>query len=86
MVGAILILLVLPIVSNSVVTRVSWNPLYRGLFWLFVGNLLILGNIGALPVEYPWETLGKIGTVLYFGIILIIIPILGFLDVLIALS
>lgn len=41
-------------------------------FWVLVATFVILIFIGAKPVEYPYETIGKIFTVIYFRIFLIL--------------
>lgn len=86
MVGAILILLILRLFNLMRLGSTSLSPIYKVMFWFFVGNLLLLGNIGQLPVEYPWELFGKISTVIYFSIFLFVIPIIGFLEVWLSLS
>nr|AVV48270.1 cytochrome b [Microporella sp. BLEED387] len=40
-------------------------------FWSLVFSFLVLMFIGAKPVEYPYETVGKIFTVVYFTLFLV---------------
>lgn len=74
MLGAILIWLVLPFYTNSYIRSGLFRPYYKILFWFLVGNFLILGWIGAKPVEYPYVGIGQVSTFLYFFIFLFLIP------------
>jgi len=85
MIGSIFILLLLSLINPSII-NINLSRLYRVTFWLFTGNLLILGGIGSLRVEYPWEWFGKVCTTIHFIVILVIFPISGYLDLLVAIS
>jgi ubiquinol-cytochrome c reductase cytochrome b subunit len=43
-----------------------FSPPRQILFWVLLGSLVILRWIGARPVEYPYETIGRIFTFFYF--------------------
>ena len=51
MIGAILILLVLPFVHTSEVRSSSVRPIAKKIFWFFVADVVLLGWIGGKPVE-----------------------------------
>ncbi len=81
MVGAILILLTLPITSTPVLFRsAKFRPLYSFFYWLFVLDFLLLGWIGQKPVEEPFIFLGMVSTLIYFLSILIFFPYIGILE------
>nr|A6MVL7.1 RecName: Full=Cytochrome b; AltName: Full=Complex III subunit 3; AltName: Full=Complex III subunit III; AltName: Full=Cytochrome b-c1 complex subunit 3; AltName: Full=Ubiquinol-cytochrome-c reductase complex cytochrome b subunit [Myzostoma seymourcollegiorum]ABR12404.1 cytochrome b [Myzostoma seymourcollegiorum] len=70
MVFSILILFLLPFISNfNYIT--SMSMINKLLFWSFVVNMLILTWIGGMPVVPLFETMGLTSTFLYFIIILI---------------
>jgi ubiquinol-cytochrome c reductase cytochrome b subunit len=80
MVGAILILLVLPFVHTSEVRASSFRPIAKKLFWFFVADVLILGWIGGKPVEDPYILIGQISTIFYFSYFVILTPIVGYIE------
>ena len=80
MFAAILILYLLPIISQSKVRSTFFRPIYKNIFWFFVVNSLILGWIGQNVVEYPFVEIGQISTFFYFFILLIIIPFFSIIE------
>jgi ubiquinol-cytochrome c reductase cytochrome b subunit len=75
MVGAIILLIFLPFITPTLNTRSSaFRPITRKLFWLHVGNFLILGWIGGNIVETPFIEIGQISTVFYFFYFLVLLP------------
>lgn len=80
MFGAILILLLLPIVDRSIIRGNSFKILSKGFFYLFVFNFLLLGNIGQLHVEVPFIALGQYATLFYFSYFLIVIPVISTIE------
>ncbi len=52
----------------------SSRPLSQLVFWLIVGNFLILTWIGRQPVEYPYIVLGQLASVFYFVGFLLLRP------------
>ena len=54
---------------------IQFGPLSKIAFFIFVANLLILMQLGAKHVEYPFIEFGQISTVLYFGHFLIFVPL-----------
>jgi len=76
MILSIVILLFLPyIMKNTIIRSGSFKPLYKLIFWIFVVICILLGWIGGIPVMEPYLTIGRILSVLYFVIILIIFPL-----------
>lgn len=80
MVGAILVLLVLPFVHTSYVRSSSFRPIQKKIFWFFIADVLILGWIGGQPVEDPYVLVGQIGTIFYFAYFLVITPVVGYIE------
>jgi len=52
-----------------------FRPIYKGIFWLFVIDCLILGWIGGNAIKYPFYGIGQYATVFYFLYFLILIPL-----------
>jgi ubiquinol-cytochrome c reductase cytochrome b subunit len=50
------------------------------IFWVFIANFLLLGEIGQLPVEDPYILMGQICTLFYFSYYFLILPGLGLLE------
>ena len=75
MIGAILILIFLPILGKAPLRSAAFRPLYRSLFWVFVVDSLILGWIGGNEVKFPFYELGQFCTIFYFVYFLMLIPL-----------
>lgn len=80
MFSAILILLALPFTDLSRSRGVQFRPLSKIAFFMFVGNFLILLQLGAKHVESPFIELGQISTVIYFAYFLIIMPLISLFE------
>lgn len=79
MVAAILILAVLflnPVFAKSSQFRFR----YKLCFWSFVCNFLLLGWLGAQPVEYPYTELGYMAFHAHFLYFLFFVPYANFWD------
>ena len=80
MFSAILILLALPFTDLSRSRGIQFRPLSKIAFFMFVGNFLILLQLGAKHVESPFIELGQISTVIYFAYFLIVMPLLSLFE------
>jgi ubiquinol-cytochrome c reductase cytochrome b subunit len=80
MFAAILMLLVMPFTDLSRIRGIQFRPLSKIAFYVFVGNFLILMQLGAKHVESPFIEFGQISTVLYFSHYLIIVPLLSLFE------
>ena len=80
MFSAILILLVMPFADLSRSRGIQFRPLSKIVFYLFIGNFLILMQLGAKHVESPFIELGQISTVIYFAYFLIIVPFVTLIE------
>src|SRR5947208_2313387 len=80
MLSAILMLLTMPFTDLSRSRGIQFRPLSKIAFFIFLGNFLILMQLGAKHVESPFIEFGQISTVLYFSHFLIIVPFISLLE------
>ncbi|SDG70588.1 cytochrome b [Roseospirillum parvum] len=77
MFASVLILIAVPWLDRSKVRSLSFRPIMKIFFWLFVLDTLILGYIGAMPAEGIWIPLGQASTAYYFLHFLVILPLVS---------
>jgi quinol-cytochrome oxidoreductase complex cytochrome b subunit len=77
MVGAILVLFLLPFIDSSYIRNTTYRPIFKICFWLFIADFIILTWIGQKPVKDTYIFVGQIATVYYFAFFLILIPFIG---------
>jgi quinol-cytochrome oxidoreductase complex cytochrome b subunit len=80
MVGAILVLLLLPIINFSEIRSSKFRPIYSFFYWFLVSDFILLGWIGQKPVEDPYILVGLYATIFYFIFFLILMPTIGLLE------
>jgi ubiquinol-cytochrome c reductase cytochrome b subunit len=80
MVGAILILLLLPIINTSEIRSSKFRPIFGVAYWFLAADFVILGWIGQKPVESPYVEIGMLGTAFYFIFLLILVPVIGLME------
>jgi quinol-cytochrome oxidoreductase complex cytochrome b subunit len=80
MIGAILILAVLPIINTSEIRSSKFRPIYGIAYWFLVSDFLLLGWIGQKPVESPYIEVGQVGTLFYFFFFIILVPAVGIIE------
>ncbi len=95
MFASILILFALPWLDTSKVRSGNYRPLFKGFFWIFVANCIVLGFAGSGSPDYYFLTrnpappgqwaltytlVGQISTFYYFAHFLVILPLLGLLE------
>ena len=84
MFGALLVLLILPWTvgynNNLKIKTNNFKPLSKLLFWFFVFNFFLLGWLGSQHAEEPFITLSRVCTTFYFSYLIIILPLVTFLE------
>ena len=60
--------------------HLSLQPLYTFVFWLFVGTCIVLGWIGAQPIEYPFDIIGQVATFMYFFLLIVALPFIAYFE------
>ena len=80
MFSAILVLLTMPFTDLSKLRGIQFRPLSKIAFFIFIGNFLVLMQLGAKHVESPFIEFGQISTVLYFSHFLIIVPLISLIE------
>ena len=80
MIGAILILMVIPFTNTSEIRSTTFRPIFKIFYWLFIADFIILGWVGQKPVKDIYILVGQIATVYYFLFFAILIPLIGLLE------
>ena len=80
MLGAILILLAMPILDTGRVRGSQFRPLMRVAFWILVADFFLLMNFVAAHATEPFVTLGAVATAVYFGWFIVLVPLVGLLE------
>ncbi|MDA7984297.1 MAG: cytochrome b/b6 [Alphaproteobacteria bacterium] len=79
MLGAVLILFVLPWLDRSPVRSGRFRPMFRVCFWVFLVCCVFLGYVGARPADavllgLPLQWFGLLATAYYFAFFVVLLP------------
>ena len=77
---SIILLAFLPWLDTSRVRSANYRPIYKIAFWIFVADTILLGYVGSQPPAGGFILAGKILTAYYFFHLLILLPLLGFIE------
>lgn len=77
---SIAILAIIPLLHTAKQRSIIFRPISQCLFWILVADLLTLTWIGGQPVEHPFVVIGQLASVIYFILILLIIPITSIIE------
>jgi ubiquinol-cytochrome c reductase cytochrome b subunit len=80
MFAALVAIMALPITDLGRSKGLQFRPLSKIAFFIFVANFLILQQLGAKHVEYPFIEFGQISTALYFAHFIIIVPVISLIE------
>jgi ubiquinol-cytochrome c reductase cytochrome b subunit len=80
MLGALLILLAMPLLDDGRGRGDVHRPLSRLAFWVFVGIFFLLMFLGSQHAEEPYITVGAIATLAYFLWFVLLVPVIGMME------
>nr|YP_009459970.1 cytochrome b [Eochionelasmus ohtai]AUT77215.1 cytochrome b [Eochionelasmus ohtai] len=64
---SIMILAILPFTQKSNFRSLTFYPVSKFLFWMYIGTASLLTWIGGMPVEDPYIIIGQLLTLIYFS-------------------
>jgi len=80
MLGAILVLMILPLLDLGRIRGSQHRPFLRVLLITLSGSFIILLVLGGWHVENPFIFLGQIATFYYFATFFLFIPIISLIE------
>ena len=80
MLGAILVLMLMPILDLGRFRGSEHRPLLKNLFIILMGSFWILLVLGGKHVENPYIFLGQVASVVYFGVFFVLLPVISLIE------
>lgn len=77
MFGSIGVLFALPWLDTSPVRSARFRPIYQKMMYLLLGDIFLLGAVGAHEPVGVWILLGRFATLYYFLHFLVLVPLVG---------
>lgn len=78
--SSIIVLAFLPWLHVSKIRGSAYRPIFKKFYWLFIANFLLLVWLGSQPAEDPYVICAQLASAYYFGYILILTPLIGWLE------
>jgi ubiquinol-cytochrome c reductase cytochrome b subunit len=72
--------ILLPFINNSNIRSSIFRSIYKVSFCFFVVDCILLGWIGAKPIEDSYLLIGQAATFFYFLYIFLLIPLLNIIE------
>jgi ubiquinol-cytochrome c reductase cytochrome b subunit len=78
--GAIVILLLLPLVDLSEIRSPLFRPLYKFFVMFFFANFLLLGYLGQAAIKTPYNWVSQYATFFYFSFFVVVVLVITFVE------
>ena len=80
MVGAILVMLLIPFTYTGYIRNTTYRPLFKIFYWLLIADFFILMVVGQAPITDPFIALGQVASVYYFSFFIFLVPLIGVIE------
>ena len=80
MVGALLVLFIIPFTNTSKIKSTNYRPIFKICYWLLVTDFIILTWVGQKPIKNTYILIGQLATAYYFLFFIFLIPVVGFIE------